>query len=306
MSDHDLYAHFWDHVSELRKTLIRMLLVIVVGVVFSFIFYEPIISLFTKPLSRIHASGFQEEHLEYFRIRNTTDSPKTYTLSSNTVQVLEKSSKVKQLSTEALLLPPGEEILLIRSNKQKDLIILGPLEGMLVSLKASVWVGIVATSPLWLWILLQFLLPGMSGKEKQLLFPFLMTSLTFISAGCLFAFYLTIPMANEYLYSFNNGIGTNMWSLAQYLDYTLFLLLANGMAFELCAIGIFAVHLGLISAKTLISYRRVAVVAAFVIGALLTPPDVLTQVMLAVPLIILYEGVIIYARMRNCYGLTCT
>lgn len=303
MTDPSLYAHFWDHIEELRRIIIRMIIVMSLGIVLSFMLYEPLISHLIKPIANIDLSNttaLQEDHLEHIRIHNASDSPKVYTLPPGTTHVLEKSSDVKQLSESNFRLPPNGTIVFVKSiNKSMRLVVLGPLEGMLIALKTSVWIGIVATSPVWLLFLLQFLLPGMNSNEKKLILPFLMTSMIFIGMGCLFAFYFTIPLANEYLYSFNKTISMNLWSLAQYLDYTLFLLLANGLAFEFCAIGIFAVHLGLISAQTLISYRRVAIVTAFIIGALLTPPDVLTQVMLAVPLIILYECTIFYARIKN-------
>ena len=92
--------------------------------------------------------------------------------------------------------------------------------------------------------------------------------------------------------------------LTHYLDYTIFLLLANGLAFELCVLGLFAVHLGLVTAEGLLAKRRVAIVGAFILGALLTPPDVLTQIMLAIPLIVLYEGIILYARLKRSEILT--
>jgi sec-independent protein translocase protein TatC len=127
----------------------------------------------------------------------------------------------------------------------------------------------------------------------------MITSLVFISLGCLFAYTITLPIANQYLQSFNATIGMNLWSLGNYLDYTLFLLMANGIAFEFGALGIFAVHLQYLSAETLIQNRRFAILGAFILAALLTPPDILTQFMLAIPLISLYEALILYAKMKR-------
>jgi sec-independent protein translocase protein TatC len=113
------------------------------------------------------------------------------------------------------------------------------------------------------------------------------------------AFYVTIPLANDYLLSFNQGIGTNWWSLAHYLNYTLFLMLANAAACELFVAGVFIVHLRLVTAEWLANHRRIIVVSAFILGAILTPPDVLTQCLLAGLLIFLYELLILYARLAS-------
>lgn len=185
-----------------------------------------------------------------------------------------------------------------QDNQAHSLVLLGPLEGVGIALKTSFWIGLLATSPLWLFFLIHFIRPALRTDEKRLLLPFIIVSFAFIAIGCCFAYFVTIPLANSYLKAFNQSLGENLWSLSAYLDYTFFLLLANGLAFELCAIGIFAVQLNLISAEMLIRWRRSAIVMAFIIGALLTPPDILTQILLAVPLICLYEGVILYARLN--------
>jgi sec-independent protein translocase protein TatC len=117
--------------------------------------------------------------------------------------------------------------------------------------------------------------------------------------GCGVAYYLTIPLSNQYLMVFNASIAQNMWGLSEYLDYTFTLMLAHGFAFECGVLLFICVHLGILKASTLVSYRRYAIFGAFVLGALLTPPDVFSQVMLALPLIGFYEIAIWYAKSRN-------
>lgn len=183
--------------------------------------------------------------------------------------------------------------------QKPGLVLLGPLEGILVALKTTFWISVVSTSPLWLCVLMQFAFPGLRSKEKRLAIGFVLTSILLVTTGFFFAFFVTIPLANQYLFSFNEAVGVNLWSLERYLDYTLFLLLANGFAFELGAVGIFAVHLGYITSDMLIAKRRHAIVCAFVVAAVLTPPDILTQFLLAIPLMCLYEGLILYARAQE-------
>lgn len=182
---------------------------------------------------------------------------------------------------------------------QKGLVVLGPLDGFLTALKTSFWVGLVATSPIWTLFILGFIVPALQPKEKRWVIPFIIFSLLFLTMGILFSYYLTIPLANQFLSSFNEEIGINMWTLSSYLDYTLILLLTNALAFELSVILLFLVHYGAISAERLIGLRRYAIVSIFIIAAILTPPDIFTQFMLAIPLMILYEFAILYAKFSS-------
>lgn len=184
-------------------------------------------------------------------------------------------------------------------SESSRLILLGPLDGMAIAFKTSLWVGTAITSPFWMLILFRFISPALKQNEKIVLTLFIFFSLAFFTMGAAFAFYVTIPLSNLLFSSFNSEIGLNMWSLGHYLDYTLFLLLANGLAFEVGVIGLFSVHLGIVEGGTLIKHRRKAILGAFVLGALLTPPDVVTQVILAIPLVVLYEGLIKYSLMKE-------
>ena len=166
-------------------------------------------------------------------------------------------------------------------------------------MKLCFWIALVGTSPIWIFFVLQFVAPALKGREQRLVIPFLLLSLTFLLLGSLFAFFVTIPIANEYLYAFNQGIGINLWTLSNYLDYTLIVLLANALGFELCVLLFFLVHFRFVSAQTLKEKRRLMVVCAFAVSAILTPPDILTQIMLALPLIGFYELSILYANIRT-------
>lgn len=295
-------ASFEDHVEALRQTLIRIFIIITCGVILSFFFSNSIISFLTRPAAQIQTSSMAtlaEERIEHIRLKNKSNNTLTYQLPNHLIDIVQMSPEIEIVAHNTLLIPSGAWLTYIQPIKTTRLVILGPLEGMLITLKTSLWVGVVATSPFWLFVLLQFIIPALHRHERRLIIPFLFTSLVFMTIGGLFAFYITTPLANEYLSSFNQAIGMNLWSLEHYLDYTFFIILANSLAFEFFVIGIFAVHLGIITTEMLSSHRRLAIVLAFVIGALLTPPDVFTQFMLAIPLIILYETVILYTHLRN-------
>lgn len=278
-------ATFWDHVEELRKVFIRSLIAIGLGIALALFFYQDIFAILTSPL---HSNDLQRQEIRIERIYNSSTTSIEYYPSSNE-RILDTTS----------LIPSKGSLTIERILPISPLMILGPIEGMLTTFKMAFWVGLVGTSPIWFYFLFSFIAPALESHHKRMIVPFISLSILFVIAGILFSFFLTIPIANQYLQLFNEGIGTNQWTLANYLDYTVILLLANGLAFELAVIMLFLVHYNILSPEAMANKRRHMIVAAFVIGALLTPPDVLTQVMMAIPLIVLYELIIVYGRLRQ-------
>jgi sec-independent protein translocase protein TatC len=198
-------------------------------------------------------------------------------------------------------IPPGSYIDVDVVAKPK-LVVLSPLEGMIMTFKICVWLGIVIASPLWIYFVLQFVLPALTLEEKRMIVPFLSLSALFILLGFVSAYYVTVPLANAYLFGFNQEFALNLWTLSSYLNYTLFLMIANGAACEIGVILFMLVHYRIINAEAMRAYRKHMIVAAFIIAALLTPPDVLTQFMMAIPLIVFYELAILYAQFRQPYA----
>jgi sec-independent protein translocase protein TatC len=263
------------------------------GMFIAFFFSQSILALLTFPLKALSSQPLQTSEIRRERIFNQNSKEQLYSLTGRLVY---KSDGVREITPETYIISQGAFVEVEKTHSPAQLAIFSPLEGMLASLKVSFWVGLVGTSPIWLYFILQFILPALHSQEKSLVAPFLLLSGLFLTAGGLFAYFVTIPLANIYLQSFNNAIGMNLWGLSSYLDYTLILILANALACEISVLLLFAVHYGFVSAEVLISKRKHMIVAAFILGALLTPPDILTQFMLAIPLIALYELAIIYAK----------
>lgn len=291
-------AHFWEHVSDLRNTLIKIGVFVFIGMAAALFFYQEIFSVLTYPLTQQPTAALHQHEIKRQRLSNLSSTEHIFEVPQNS-SATSISPHVRKTKTNEYLIPPGGYIEYDQLLQNNSLVILGPLDGMMASIKMSFWVGLVGTSPLWLFFLLAFLAPAMRPNEKKILIPFLGLSFVFLALGFSFAYFLTIPFANYYLQLFNQAIGENFWSLSNYIDYTVTLLLANALAFECCVILLFLVHLGYVTARTMRKKRRHAIVLAFVLGAILTPPDVLTQLMLALPLMALYELIIIYAKIRE-------
>lgn len=289
----DSSHNIWNHVEELRQTIIRMMIVIAVGIAVSFWFYPQVFEILTRPLQTKN-QGFLHQEIKREKIGNQSTAELLYFIPDSAVVTFQSKGVVA--GENNVIIPPGEFILIDRVVANQGLVLFGPIEGMLTTLKTSFWVGLVGTSPIWLMQLLSFIAPGLHPHERRGIFPFLMMSVLFLGLGITFAYFVTIPIANQYLMSFNEGIGINLWSLGNYLDYTVVLLLSSGLAFEIAVVGLFLVHFRVLSVEGMTSKRRYVIVAAFIVAAVLTPPDIFSQFMLAIPLIVLYEGLILYAR----------
>jgi len=177
-------------------------------------------------------------------------------------------------------------------------VILSPLEGFTTVLKVSLWGGILISSPFWFTFLIQFFVPGLRAKERRLILPFLGLSLLFTAGGLSLGYQITLPLVTSFFERFNAGLGENMWSLAKTVDFTLGLLLAHGIVFELYVGLLFLIHFGLLTRPLLQKGRRYIYVIMLILAAILTPPDLISQLLLAVPMFCLYESALLYAHFR--------
>lgn len=289
-------ATFWEHVIELRRTFIAAFAIILIGIATSLFFYQELLNFFILPLSK-QTEELAVHPLALKRIENTTGNDIIYRLSHDT-SIISSEFPLLGKRERHISIPPGKSITLAHKRKNSNLVLLGPLEGITTTLKVCFWTGIVITSPFWLYLVLSFIAPAFNASRRHLAIGFLAISLVFLFSGFLFAYCITLPLANQYLLAFSSSLGENLWSLQRYIDYTLLLLLANGLAFELSLVLFFLVHIGILTEEMMRSKRRHAIVAAFILAAVLTPPDVLTQILLAIPMLVFYELAILYAKQK--------
>ena len=143
------------------------------------------------------------------------------------------------------------------------------------------------------WVLYQawaFVAPGLYEHEKKFALPLIVSSVFFLVLGISFAYYFVLPAAYKFFISFAAQTGAEtMQDLQKYWDFTLSIFFGFGLTFEVPVVEMLLVKLGMVSVKQLREARRYVLVGAFVVAAVLTPPDVMSQFMLAVPLYLLYE-----------------
>ena len=149
------------------------------------------------------------------------------------------------------------------------------------------------------WQIWSFIAPGLYQHEKRYIIPFVLASTLCFAIGAFFGYRYVFPMAFKVLIEFGTGSGelSAMLSMGSYLSLSSKLLLAFGLVFELPVVIFFLARMGIVDHKMLARNRKFALLAAFLIGAMLTPPDVFSQTALALPFIVLYEIGIIVARL---------
>ena len=167
----------------------------------------------------------------------------------------------------------------------------------LTPLKLAFFVAIVIAMPVVLYQLWAFVAPGLYKHEKRLAVPVLVSSVFLFYVGCAFAYFLVLPAVAKFMSGVAPTGVTVMPDIGRYLDFALMLFLAFGLCFEVPVVLVILVAVGMVTPAQLSASRRYAIVGAFILAALFTPPDVLSQVMLAVPMCLLYELGILGARM---------
>lgn len=169
-------------------------------------------------------------------------------------------------------------------------------EAFFTFLKTALISGILLASPVLIYQFWMFVAPGLYDKEKRLLIPILLLSTLFFTGGALFGYFIVFPWGFKFFLSFATDTIRPMPSMKEYLSFASKLLLAFGIVFELPLVITFLAKLGIVSVEFLRKYRKYAILIFFVGAAMLTPPDVVTQIMMALPLMLLYEISILGAR----------
>lgn len=161
-------------------------------------------------------------------------------------------------------------------------------EPFFVHLKVSILAGFFLASP---WVFYQawkFVAPGLYSHEKRMAFPFVLLSTLFFSCGSVFCFYYVFPVAFEYFMSFGTAEIRPIPRLGEYFSLATKLLLGFGIVFEMPVVCFFLGRMGILHWRGMLSAWRYVTVVLFVVSAVLTPPDPVSQVMLAGPLMVLY------------------
>lgn len=204
--------------------------------------------------------------------------------------ILPFSDRLYTLISEPLLrsLPKGGQLIAIEVTST-----------FFVPVKLAFFAALMVAMPVVLYQLWSFVAPGLYDKEKRLARPILVAATVLFYSGCAFTYFLMLPVMFAYLSS-TAPVGVAMMTdISHYLDFVLVMFLAGGISFEVPVAVIIAVILGWVTPKQLSDWRGYVIVAIFIIAAIITPPDGLSQILLAVPMCLLYEAGVLMARIMR-------
>ena len=168
-------------------------------------------------------------------------------------------------------------------------------EPFFVPIKVTLFASLIVALPFVLYQIWAFVAPGLYSHEKRLVVPLIATSTLLFLVGCVFAYFIVFPTVFHFVAAFTpEGVEMNT-DIQKYFDFVLTLFLAFGLAFETPIAVVILTRMGIVSLKKLKESRPYVIVGAFVIAAIFTPPDVVSQLLLAFPIWILYEAGLLIA-----------
>jgi len=317
-----MFDNIKPHLAELRKRLTISVASILLMFIVAFTFHNYILTWVTAPLNDALTQVGQiidSKNETSWKIK-TKDDNQTNTLEGSIIN----SAKTLQTSlVNASNSVKGElaSLLAQSANSAKELKQLlekkfdkehtDTFEGKIttnqvggaffVALKVSIFAALLMALPVILWQLWLFIAPGLYDNEKRLVVPFVFGGTIMFLVGVMFAYYVVTPFGFQFLITFGSFLYTPFINIEDYVGFFTKILMGFGIAFELPVIASFLGILGLVTDRSLISFFKYAVVIIFVLAALLTPPDILTQLLMAAPLILLYSASILLLKFINPY-----
>jgi sec-independent protein translocase protein TatC len=289
---------FLDHLEDLRWTLIKCATAVTIAMIVCLAAGDRIMSILKWPLER--ASRRDVGSGQYFTLQIGTNRL-TSRLETNRFGILDFGTN-RHVFMQLVPVEVGSNQVLALQAVTNDagrflprptvaLLNLSPAGGFMVAFQLAIYGGIVLVSPLLLYFIGQFILPALKLKEKHYMFRGLGIGIGLFAGGVSFCYFVLMPIAlmASRKYSEWLGIGADQWTAEQYISFVCKFMLGMGLGFEMPVILLVLVKIGILDYAKLAAFRRYMIVINLILGAVLTTPEVLTQIMMAIPLQILYE-----------------
>jgi len=184
-------------------------------------------------------------------------------------------------------------------SNNSEMIFTNLVEPFVTAIKISLYAAFFITLPITLYQIWKFIAPGLYENEKKLVIPFVLFGTIMFIIGASFAYFIVFPVGFKVMIEFGGSDFVAMLKISEYISVALKIMIGFGLAFELPVFTYFLAKLGLVTDKTLKEFARYAIVIIFIIAAILTPPDLFSQMAMAIPLLFLYGVSILIAKTIN-------
>jgi len=193
----------------------------------------------------------------------------------------------------------SNQLIRILSRPVGSLYFFTPTEAFTAKIKVSVGAGVALSLPFLVYQVWSFVAPALTKREKTYALPLVLSSSALFIIGIAFAYFVVIPIGIRFLLSFASVDLKALIGITKYLGFILWMLLIFGFMFQLPVVVFFLDRIGVVSPRSLRSKRKHVVIAVFIVAAILTPPDVITQLAMSVPIIVLYEVSILVVSLSH-------
>jgi len=187
----------------------------------------------------------------------------------------------------------------MKDTRSSEMIFTNLVEPFMTAIRISLYTAFFASLPVILYHTWKFIAPGLYDHEKKLVVPFVLFGTIMFVVGAAFAYYIVFPIGFKVMINFGGKDFVAMLKISEYVSVALKIMIGFGIAFELPVVTYFLAKLGLVTDKTLKEFARYAIVIIFIVAAVLTPPDLFSQMAMAAPLLLLYGLSILIAKAVN-------
>ncbi len=258
---------FLDHLEELRWRILKALAALVVGAVLCFAFSDSIMQILTRP--------YEEAVLS---LESQQSSGVVRAVKKLVSQWLDAPDAAPEPDAPSAGLPPARRLQALR-----------PMTYFFISLQIAFVGGLLLALPVIFYQAWRFVAPGLLQREKRLTVPIISLSVLCFSVGALIAYYIVLPLGLRFFLALEPPDMTSQWAADEYIGFVLRLIAGFGIVFEMPVLSLFLAKVGVLTAARMRHIRRYAIIGIFVLGAIFTPPDPVSQLLMALPLLLLYE-----------------
>jgi sec-independent protein translocase protein TatC len=287
---------FWEHVQDLRGALVKSVIALGVALIVCLFLDSRIVALLERPLARMRmfetpktmvTLQWGEKKLEPFAVTGK-DFPGLPDKPGGSYVYRFGTTRIGNEDVVTLHLDPTAQP---TTTVEVRLLNLSPAEAFFVAFHVALYAAIVVSSPFWLFFLGGFIVPAFKSNERRAIGAWFGWGVILAIAGILLTYFLLLPVALRASIKYSELLGFSAadWQADQYISFVCKFLLGMGLGFQFPLVVLFMVKLGLVTHQQLAQYRRHVIVVSLVLGAILTTPEVITQVAMAVPLYLLYE-----------------
>lgn len=326
-----MLAEIKPHLVELRKRLTLSVASVILAFIVAFTFHNPILTWITAPLNealtevgkivsskkegewRLEALDGNDTNQTTVQVKVEQPKSEEEAAALKLELALQKAAQTAQGELAEILVEAtkaAQELKRVVSGLNED-IDQANFDGQVtthqvggaffVALKVSFFAAILGALPFILYQIWLFIAPGLYDNEKKMVIPFVVGGTFMFAVGVLFAYYVVTPFGFQFLITFGSFLYTPLINIEDYVGFFAKIMMGFGIAFELPVFAYFLAILGIVTDKSLKDFFKYAVIIIFALAALLTPPDVLTQLLMAFPLILLYGLSILIVKYVNPY-----